>query len=242
MLAQIERIKNEGLNVKLVVIFKLKKIFLYFIKGELIDVEIVPNFGEIVKGKKALRMILKMNKNFRKIEILKLSSKEIFKLSPLSIENKNPSIEDMKTFFFYITPEQIRILTYLVFKKSHAYIEEVEGYNYEYEIFDMWENGIIEFYGFTIAISNATKHILLRLLKEKLREIVHGHEKVDEEFLKEQGFAIFKDGEIRIPKEYKEVLKEEKEEKMDKKKLLLKKYKIEEPSREEIKKLLLSSE
>ncbi len=238
LLEKIEKIKKESLSVKLNIFFKFKRITMYFVRGELINLSIVPNFGDTITGKEAMKRILKMGNNFQRVEMTELSNREIFKVSIISITNKNPGIEDMRNFFFYITPEQIRILTYLVFEKPHAYVDEINGKEYEYEIFDLWENGIIEFYGFTLAISQATRHILLKLLKEKLRETIKRYGRADEEFLKEQGFAVFKKDAIIIPEEYRQILKESVREEIDKKKLLLQKYKIKEPSKEEIMKLL----
>ncbi len=239
----IERARELG-DVVVEVEYKLKKVLLYFVNGELISARI-ETLGEEIAGEAALKRIMDFSHNYTNVNIREMNAQEVLKLTASGklVEKKTPGYDQMKSFFFYITPEEVGILTKLAYFERTIKSSEVGD---KEAIFDLWKNGIVEFTGFYITLPEAMGVLTRRLLVEhfkkflsrldegEIREIRTGNISRLKEKLKEEGFLLYTG---RLPEEFVEAAKSYTPEKPSRERLL-EKYQIEKPDLDEIKKLL----
>lgn len=226
------------------VIYRLKKVLLYYVNGNLISAK-VETLGEELTGEEALIRIMDFAHNYNEIKLRDMDPQEILRITASSklVESKTPGYEQMKSFFFYITPEEVGILTYLAYFNSTIPANEIKERE---AIFDLWKNGIVEFSGFFVTLPEPmvvlTRRLLVehfrkflsRLSAEELEQIKKGKLSNIAQRLVEEGFLLYSK---KLPPELIEVARNYVPEKPGRE-MLMKKYKISKPDIDEIKKLL----
>ncbi len=243
----IERVRDSGESQAIEILYKLKKVVLYYNDGSLFYVKVETMAGESITGRKALEKIMCFRDNYSDIKIRKVGSKELFKItaSRETFEKKLPGYDQLKAFFFYITPEEVALLLSLAYKNRYFVVLDT---GWKDAIFDLWENGIVEFNGFLIYMPEAMRFLIKKLLLEHLKKGLKrrkNKKEVDDlkkgrisqplaEFLKREGFLLL---DKNLPKDLIEGLRDFDIPEINKEKLL-EKYSIAKPDVEDIKKLL----
>lgn len=224
--------------------YKLKKVFLYYTEGSLFHVKIETLGGEVITGKKALEKIMGFRDNYSEVVVRRVMGHELFKITAggEAFEHKSPGYEQLKAFFFYITPQEVALLTHLAFMHDTLPAGQL---TWREAIFDLWENRVVEFNGFLLHLPDSRGRLVRRLLVEHLRRRLRsrGRDEVEElkrgklsqplrEFLREEGFLLL---DRKLPGKLLEGIRDF--EPPDREKLM-EKYSIAKPDIEDIKKLL----
>ena len=182
--------------------------------------------------------------NYQSVDLHRLEVDELFRItaSPDAFEEKRTGYEQLKTFFFYITPEEVALLTCLTFNQNDIPAKHLP---WKEAIFDLWENGVVEFNGFFVHLPSSKRHLVKRLLIEHLKRCLRRRDlkEVEElkrnwlspgmrEFLTKEGFTLLNK---EMPKELLEGIRDFS---VPKKEELMEKYNISKPDLEDIRRML----
>lgn len=224
--------------------YKLKRVLLYYIDGWLSHVKVETIAGEVITGRSALEKIINFGDNYLEVNVRRAGVHELFKITASYdiFEEGNIGYEQLRAFFFYITPQEVALLTHLAFRKNNIPAKQIP---WREAIFDLWENRVVEFNGFFLHLPASRVYIVKRLLREHLKRCLTRMRREDVEnlkkgklyrnvleFLTKEGFTLL---DRELPKE---LLQGIKDLRLPEKEKLMEKYNITKPDIEDIRRLL----